>query len=334
VNKKKARALINRAMDKIHKQYKSGLATRDGAAITTDNPSVIATDDYSVFSRSNFLHKAVHRHESLIETATSSVKILYASKQAFFKELKEMYPGIRMAAVDSTNIECESDEVHISFSQSHHSHPNITWYSAIGACPVKMDKLRDLVKKHSDLDRVLTINWIHSSDGRYITSSERFEETVSAVLYPQIENFDTFAKRFWESKSNILILQGDPGTGKTTLIKSLLEYSGKEAYVTYDSKILDTDSPFATFMDDSESGAFVIEDADLLLDSREQGNNMISRFLNVGDGLISMRDKKLIFSTNLKNINDIDPALTREGRCFDIINFRLLTPDEALAIAN
>jgi SpoVK/Ycf46/Vps4 family AAA+-type ATPase len=104
------------------------------------------------------------------------------------------------------------------------------------------------------------------------------------------------------------------------------------AYVTYDSNVLGADGPFAGFMGDRSASAFVIEDADTFLKSRAEGNEMVSRFLNVGDGLIKLRDKKLIFSTNLPNLRDIDAALVRPGRCFDIVKFRKLTKAEALII--
>ena len=75
-----------------------------------------------------------------------------------------------------------------------------------------------------------------------------------------------------------------------------------------------------------------MEDADTFLESRQDGNTMMHKFLNVSDGLISAADKKLVFSTNLPNVRDIDSALLREGRCFDVVQFRPLTRKEALAV--
>jgi ATP-dependent 26S proteasome regulatory subunit len=56
------------------------------------------------------------------------------------------------------------------------------------------------------------------------------------------------------------------------------------------------------------------------------------KFLNVSDGLISAADKKMVFSTNLPNIQDIDSALMRPGRCFDVVEFRPLTREEAKVV--
>jgi SpoVK/Ycf46/Vps4 family AAA+-type ATPase len=180
----------------------------------------------------------------------------------------------------------------------------------------------------------LSFEWIYSPEGHSMTITEEWDETVDASLYPNIQDFDTFTKRFIESKSNILILQGPPGTGKTTLIKHLMLAMNNKAYVTYDSRVLSNDGSFARYMEDSSAGAFIIEDADTFLKSRAEGNEMVSRFLNVGDGLIKLKNKKLIFSTNLPNLNDIDSALIRPGRCFGIINFRALTRDEAQVVAD
>ena len=57
------------------------------------------------------------------------------------------------------------------------------------------------------------------------------------------------------------------------------------------------------------------------------------RFLNVGDGLVTTKGKKMIFSTNLPSIRDIDSALVRPGRCFDILTFSALDEAEAAKLA-
>jgi ATP-dependent 26S proteasome regulatory subunit len=77
----------------------------------------------------------------------------------------------------------------------------------------------------------------------------------------------------------------------------------------------------------------VIEDADMFLKARSEGNTTMHKFLNVGDGLVTTRNKKLIFSTNLPSIRDIDPALIRPGRCFDIVTFDLLDQQAAEKLA-
>jgi hypothetical protein len=57
------------------------------------------------------------------------------------------------------------------------------------------------------------------------------------------------------------------------------------------------------------------------------------RFLATADGVARSQGRKIIFTTDLPNVTDIDEALIRPGRCYAIRNLRNLTPDEARALA-
>ena len=59
----------------------------------------------------------------------------------------------------------------------------------------------------------------------------------------------------------------------------------------------------------------------------------MKKLLNITDGLTSNPDKKVIFTTNLTNLNSIDPALIREGRCYGTFKFDLLAQEEAKLVA-
>jgi ATP-dependent 26S proteasome regulatory subunit len=127
-------------------------------------------------------------------------------------------------------------------------------------------------------------------------------------------------------------LIGPPGTGKTTFICGLLQHTNSSATLTYDANILEKDYVFASFVE-GDKNILILEDADMFLKSRKEGNTMMHKFLNVGDGLVTTRGKKMIFSTNLPSIKDIDPALVRPGRCYDILHFGELTQEQAETLA-
>jgi energy-coupling factor transporter ATP-binding protein EcfA2 len=178
------------------------------------------------------------------------------------------------------------------------------------------------------------IEWIYGGDGSSVNIPLLPEKLPISEMYPFLkdETIEDYYNRYLESSASILLLIGPPGTGKTTFIRGLLHHASKNAIVTYDESILNKDYVFARFIED-EVGVMVIEDADNFLKSRSDGNSMMHRFLNVGDGLISVRGKKLIFSTNLPSIRDVDPALVRPGRCFDVVTFDNYTLEQAEILA-
>jgi hypothetical protein len=178
------------------------------------------------------------------------------------------------------------------------------------------------------------IEWVYSSDGNSVNVPLNTERLPMQEMYPFLEEepLASYYDRFLASQANILLLIGPPGTGKTTFIRGLLAHSNSSAIVTYDSAILEKDYLFARFIED-ETGVMVLEDSDNFLKARSDGNTMMHRFLNVGDGLVTTKGKKLIFSTNLPSIRDVDPALVRPGRCFDILNFAPLNGEQAAKLA-
>jgi hypothetical protein len=178
------------------------------------------------------------------------------------------------------------------------------------------------------------IEWIYSSDGNSVNVPLNRDRLPVEEMYPFLngESLGDYYDRFMDSSANILLLIGPPGTGKTTFIRGLLAHRNCSAIVTYDAQILEKDGFFARFIED-DSSVMVLEDSDAFLKSRSDGNTMMHRFLNVGDGLVTTKGKKMVFSTNLPSIRDIDSALIRPGRCFDIVTFAPLEVDEAQDLA-
>jgi SpoVK/Ycf46/Vps4 family AAA+-type ATPase len=125
--------------------------------------------------------------------------------------------------------------------------------------------------------------------------------------------------------------------GKTRLLRAILGAMSRRkedsalAMYTADKNALEGDEIFVDFITGLHD-AFIIEDADHLLQPRTDGNKNLHRFLMIADGVVRAQNRKIIFTTNLPNIGSIDDALLRPGRCFATIQMRPLTRTQADAI--
>jgi len=164
------------------------------------------------------------------------------------------------------------------------------------------------------------------------------KETPKEIIpeaYPWLEDPKAYIESFIKSQSPILIMSGPPGTGKSTFIRHIINAIPKfEVFSVYDEDIMKRDDLYTNFISNSKEALLVIEDADRLLERRiEDQNTTMSKILNVSDGIIDLTMKKIIFTTNIENTNDVDQALIRPGRCFDILEFRNLDHHEAEALS-
>jgi hypothetical protein len=181
------------------------------------------------------------------------------------------------------------------------------------------------------------IRWIY--DTQYLESIKIPLENKNmpfTEMYPFLngETLDEYYDRYMNSDASILLLLGPPGLGKTAMIRGLLRYANQSAILTYHTKLLESDEFFASWFRSKDENIVIMEDSDTMLLPRADGNSMMNRFLNLGDGLITLKNKKMIFTTNLPNVSSIDEALLRKGRCHDVVEFSYLNKDQASLIAD
>ena len=183
------------------------------------------------------------------------------------------------------------------------------------------EKVKLLVAKRIDRDGDVVTTRESASDGENL-ALQSFYPWLSV---PLSEYFETYMK----AKESVLILFGPPGTGKSTFIRTLINHGNYGCMLAYNKEVVNSPDLLDTFYNDKDLKILAYEDTDKYLGSREDGNDLMSSILNVADGVVCRSGRKIVFSTNLPSIDSIDPALLRYGRCFDILEFRELTSDEA-----
>lgn len=202
--------------------------------------------------------------------------------------------------------------------------------------PEQVEKVIDIYRTKFIEPKSITVTSVLGvSENGFITEeSQILENKVKKALdvfYPFIDGgIEQLAKDFEESPANTLILIGPWGTGKTTLIRTLMLLIHKTHYGVVNSTTALKDQSLIAWMKGLGSNSLIAtEDSDELVMAREDGNYQMAGLLNALDGIIPS-DSKLIISTNLQNgVNRIDPALVRPGRTFKVIQFRSLTLLEA-----
>ncbi len=143
----------------------------------------------------------------------------------------------------------------------------------------------------------------------------------------------------------IIILNGEPGTGKTYAIRALMQewkswcsfkviMDPHEFFTKPDYMIRHLDRAKMKGKKGKRSfQLLVLDDADLFLaaDAKAQTGDAVSRLLNMSDGIIGQGlDCLFLISTN-QELGEINEAISRPGRTLANISFRRFIQEEAEA---
>lgn len=192
---------------------------------------------------------------------------------------------------------------------------------------------------------IYTLDSINKEWKRLVGVRERPLETVivrRSVKETMLDHLDHFfGNQEWYYQRGVaykrtMVLHGPPGSGKTSLVKSLASHYNRNIYLLSLHQVSDTtlprviaDIPKGSFLliEDFDSTSVVNErdlqkrTKDLSTDSDSGEVNLspitLSGILNALDGVISLDDIVVVMTTN--HIENIDEALLRKGRVDDQI---------------
>ena len=144
---------------------------------------------------------------------------------------------------------------------------------------------------------------------------------------------DRIFKWINSDESGLMVLHGEPGTGKTSYIRNLI-YRTKNRFMFFDKSIFHhmTDSSLIEMLLRHRNSIIVLEDCEDLLTDRTGFGSCMTTILNLTDGILGDSLRFKFICTFNADIVDIDPAILRKGRMRLKYEFKKLKADKAVAL--
>lgn len=121
------------------------------------------------------------------------------------------------------------------------------------------------------------------------------------------------------SSKGIVLLHGEPGTGKTNYIKRLTSQISEKKFIFVPTTMIAqmTEPYFINFLIENRNAILIFEDCENYISERSSYNSytdVVASILNLADGILSDVVECQIICTFNAAIDQIDSALLRKGR--------------------
>ena len=238
-------------------------------------------------------------------------------------------------------------DIGLIFMETHGRKIADTTVLAIGDVDVFADTDEDALKlADTFMENVVEVNYDNPTTTKYLwvrtgyngglaTEELEFDKFDLKIKenYNDDMPYDDIVKLINSDNHELILLDGKPGTGKTSLIKHLMAVA-KNKFLYIDSSLLIGLDPskFIEFLLYYRNSVVVLEDCEKILSEREGGNPFMGALLNLTDGIIGETVKaKFICSFNCKE-DKIDQALLRKGRMSLKYTFNELSLEKTKAL--
>lgn len=164
---------------------------------------------------------------------------------------------------------------------------------------------------------------------KWVLRDKRGEiQTINMDIYPKgdlegnynddlLEVDKKINKLLHEDSSSIIILNGKPGTGKTSYIRDLIANNSDLNFYWLDASMFNCldSTEFVEFIIKCKNSIIILEDCEILLKTREHGANLaMQSLLNISDGMLGDSLKLKFICTFNTDLTNIDKAILRKGR--------------------
>lgn len=143
---------------------------------------------------------------------------------------------------------------------------------------------------------------------------------------------DTIIQRLKTPKDKgVVILHGEPGTGKTSYIRHLISSVSKKVIFLPPNLAHNITGPeLINLLIENPESILIIEDAEnIVVDRDKTGSSPVSAILNISDGLLSDCLQTQIICSFNTSLDNVDKALLRKGRLIAKYDFQPLAVEKA-----
>lgn len=216
--------------------------------------------------------------------------------------------------------------------------------TSLGICTLVNNEEDSLLLK-KELDSIVTVlsgsiytlNLVNNQLSRKllgINSYELIHENYTSYISETYQDVITELNSK-DPSGRLLLLAGEPGTGKTYYLRSLMNKIDGQVIIIQPDIVAKLATPsyieaFQNICQLAKTTVLAIEDADVILLPRGVDNlSGISALLNFTDGILgAMFDIKIICSHNT-DLSNVDKAIMRPGRLLYNLQFNSLSANQA-----